>query len=64
MKHTVNIPKKLLEEVMRITSAKTKSEAVKIALEELISIRKRKRLIAFKGTIDLDIDLYQMRKRI
>ncbi len=48
---------------MKITGATTKSQAVKLALEEKIAITKRKRLINMKGSIDLDLDLDVLRDR-
>jgi len=63
MRTTIEIPEELLKEVMKITGATTKSQAVKLALEEKIAITKRKRLINMKGSIDLDLDLDILRDR-
>ncbi|WP_026967337.1 type II toxin-antitoxin system VapB family antitoxin [Algoriphagus terrigena] len=63
MRTTIEIPEELLKEVMKITGATTKSQAVKLALEEKIAITKRKRLINMKGSIDLDLDLDVLRDR-
>jgi Arc/MetJ family transcription regulator len=63
MRTTIDIPKSLIEEVMEITGATTKSQAVKEALNDQIKRAKRKRLITRKGTIDLDIDLDKLRNR-
>lgn len=63
MRITIQIPQELLLEVMKITGAKTKSQAVKLALEETIARSKRKKLIKMNGTIDLDIDLDVSRDR-
>lgn len=63
MRTTIEIPEELVEEVMKITGATTKSQAVKLALEDKIAQFKRKRLISMKGTIDLDIDLDVLRDR-
>jgi len=48
---------------MELTGAKTKSQLIKEALEDQIARIKRKRLISYKGTIDLEIDLDKLRKR-
>lgn len=37
MKVTIEVPQELISEVMEITGAKTKSQAVKLALEETIA---------------------------
>ena len=63
MKTPIDIPEALLLEVMEITKAKTKRQAVILALEDMITVAKRKRLIAMKGTIDLGIDLDSLRGR-
>ena len=56
MRTTLDIPEKLIEEAMELTGAKTKSQLIKEALEEQIACIKRKRLITWKGTLDLEID--------
>lgn len=48
---------------MKETGAKTKSQLIKDALQAQIDRAKRKRLIAAKGTIDLDINLDELRNR-
>lgn len=59
----MDIPEKLMDEAMKETGAKTKSQLIKDALQAQIDRAKRKRLIAAKGTIDLDIDLDELRSR-
>ncbi|SHN25683.1 antitoxin of type II TA system, VapB [Cyclobacterium lianum] len=59
----MEIPEKLIKEAMELTGAKTKSQLIKEALEDQIARIKRKRLISYKGTIDLEIDLDKLRKR-
>ena len=63
MRTTLDIPSELIEEAMRETGAKTKSQLIKDALQAQIDRAKRKRLLAAKGKIDLDIDLDALRKR-
>lgn len=63
MRTTIDIPEELLNEVMKITGATTKSQAVKEALAEQIKRTKRQRLITRKGTIDLKADLDSLRNR-
>ncbi len=57
MRTTLDLPEELIKEAMSLTRAKTKSQLIREALEEQIRRVKRKRLIGFKGKIDLDIDL-------
>lgn len=63
MRTTLDIPEKLIDEAMKVTGAKTKSQLIKDALQEQIDRSKRKKLISLKGTIDLDIDLDTLRDR-
>lgn len=61
MRTTIDIPDNLLEEAMALTNAKTKNQLIKEVLESYIARIKRQRLIALKGTLDLDIDLDTLR---
>lgn len=63
MRTTLDIPEKLINEAMKVTGASTKNQLIKDALQAEIDRAKRKRLIAKKGTIDLDIDLESLRDR-
>lgn len=61
MRTTLDIPKELIDEAMKVTGATTKSQMIKNALQSEIDRAKRKRLIARKGTLDLNIDLDTLR---
>jgi len=63
MRTTLDIPEELVAEVMRITKSKTKSEAIRTALEMVISREKRMKLLTYRGKVDLEIDLDQVRDR-
>lgn len=63
MRTTLDLPKKLVDEAMKVTGATTKSQMIKDALQAEINRIKRKRLIAKKGTIDLEIDMDTLRSR-
>jgi hypothetical protein len=63
MRTTLDIPKELIEEAMKVTGANTKNQLIKDALQEQINRSKRKKLIALKGTVDLNIDLDILRDR-
>jgi Arc/MetJ family transcription regulator len=63
MRTTLDIPQDLIDEAMSLTGAKTKSQLIKEALEDKIKRIKRQRLLSFKGKIDLNIDLDELRKR-
>ncbi|ELR69637.1 hypothetical protein C900_04862 [Fulvivirga imtechensis AK7] len=63
MRTTLDIPAELIARVMEITGAKTKSQAIKAALEALVIQEKRKRLLLYQGKLDLSIDLDNLRER-
>lgn len=63
MRTTLDIPEELIKEAMKILGVKTKSDAIKGSLEKLIKSYKRKQLIGYKGKIDLDINLNELRNR-
>lgn len=63
MRTTLDLPEKLLIEAMRITHTETKTAVIVLALEELIRKAKIAELKQFKGKIELDIDLDNIRAR-
>ncbi|MEO9885674.1 MAG: type II toxin-antitoxin system VapB family antitoxin [Balneola sp.] len=63
MRTTLDIPEKLIDEAMKVTGSKTKSQLIKNALKAQINEAKRKKLITLKGSIDMNIDLDSLRDR-
>ena len=63
MRTTIDIPEYLINEALRITKIRTKTELIKIALENIIKKNKIKSLKKYKGKIDLNTDLDLLRKR-
>lgn len=63
MRTTLDLPEQLLSEAMRITQAETKTAVIVLALEELVRKAKIAELKQFKGKIELDIDLDNIRAR-
>lgn len=63
MRTTLNLPEELLREAMRTTRSKTKTSVVTLALEELVKKTKSSELKKYKGTIDLGINLDELRGR-
>ena len=64
MRTTLDISSELLSEAMKISGAKTKSQVIKEALQEMIAREKRQILLNFKGKVDLDVDLDILRGRV
>ncbi len=63
MRTTLDLPESLLNEAMRVTHAETKTAVIVLALEELIRKSKISDLKKFKGKIELDINLDEIRVR-
>ncbi len=63
MRTTVSIKEKLLEEAKKLSGAKTKKEAIEIALEEFVRREKSKKLIELEGKIELSFSLSEFLKR-
>ena len=63
MRTTLDIPEDLITQAMDITHAKSKTELIKIALENIINQKKRNNLIKYHGKLNLNIDLDTLRKR-
>ena len=63
MRTTLDLPEQLLSEAMKVTHIKTKTQVIITALEELIRKEQISNLKQFKGTVDLDVDLDQLRER-
>lgn len=61
MRTTLDIDKKLLEEVVALTGEKSKGRAVSKALEEFIRKKRIEELRAMAGTVDLVDNWYEWR---
>ena len=63
MRTTLDLPEKLLNDAMKITHIDTKTGVIVRALEELIRKSTISDLKQYKGKIDLEIDLDEIRDR-
>jgi Arc/MetJ family transcription regulator len=63
MRTTLDLPENLISEAMTVTHTKTKTEVIKLALQNLIQKENIKDIKKYFGKIDLDIDLDIMRNR-
>jgi len=63
MRTTLDLPKNLLDEAMKITQTDTKTGVIVLALSELIRKSKIYDLKKYKGKIDLGINLDKIRGR-
>ncbi len=63
MRTTLDLLQELVEKAMSITKARTKTEAITMALESIIKQERFNQLLSFHGKVSLDIDLDALRKR-
>lgn len=63
MRTTLDLPENLLLEVQKILNTSNKTETIIEALKKVTQWHERQRLIQYRGMIDLDIDLNQLRGR-
>jgi len=63
MRTTLDIPQELIEEARRILGFKSKTDTVIVSLQELIRRRRIDELKDLLGSIELDIDLGDSRRR-
>ncbi len=63
MRTTLDLPQDLVGEALRITHSRTKTMAIKIALQNLIRQDKIKGLKDYRGKIKLVIDMNALRHR-
>jgi hypothetical protein len=63
MRTTLDIPENLLSEAMKVTQARTKTEVIKFALENIIRKNKLQKLKSYRGELEIDINLDVLRKR-
>jgi Arc/MetJ family transcription regulator len=63
MRTTLTINEDLLEEAKTLSGAKTKKEAIEIALEEFVRREKSKKLIELEGKVELTFSLSELLKR-
>lgn len=63
MRTTLDLPENLVSEAMELTHINTKTAVIVKALEELVRKSKISELKNYRGKIDLDIDLDELRNR-
>ncbi|MES9813981.1 MAG: type II toxin-antitoxin system VapB family antitoxin [Candidatus Thiodiazotropha sp.] len=63
MRTTLDLPEDLLNEAMKASQSNTKTAVIIMALEELVRKSKISGLKKYKGKIDLEIDLDEIRDR-
>ena len=63
MRTTLNLPDDLVKELVKVTGEKNKTRLIRTALADMLKRIKREKLIEFRGKIDFDFDLDELRRR-
>lgn len=63
MRTTLDLPEELIDEAMRLTNNETITAVVICALENLVRKAKIEEIKAYKGQVELSIDLDSLRER-
>jgi Arc/MetJ family transcription regulator len=63
MRTTLDLPETLIEEARSLLGFKSKTDTVVLALQELVRRRRIEELKSMFGSIDLEIDLDESRRR-
>jgi len=63
MRTTLDLPENLINEAMKVTHTNTKTAVIVKALEELVRKSKISELKKYRGKVELDIDLNEIRDR-
>jgi len=63
MKTTLDLPEDILDEAVKVSHEKTKTATIVLALQNLIRQAKMRKLMSYRGRINLDADLDTLRSR-
>jgi len=63
MRTTLNVDDDVFRELMAITRAKTKTEAVRVALTEYVRLKRKTNLLALRGNLEIADDWRELRAR-
>lgn len=62
MRFPVSVDEDLMEEAMEALGVRSKSEAVRLALREVLRHKRLERALEHRGAIDLDLDEETLRR--
>ncbi|MBW8878782.1 MAG: type II toxin-antitoxin system VapB family antitoxin [Acidobacteria bacterium] len=62
MRTTIHVEDALFADLMRLTHAPTKTQAVRDALKEFIRLRRKEELLALRGRLEIEDNWRQLRE--
>ncbi len=63
MRTTLNIDDYLFQDLLSITRAKTKTEAVRTALTEYLRMKRKEKVLTMRGKLDIKDNWQELRQR-
>jgi Arc/MetJ family transcription regulator len=63
MRTTLNIDDHLFQDLLSITNAKTKTEAVRTALSDYLRMKRKEKVLDMRGKLDIRDDWLELRQR-
>ncbi len=63
MRTTLNIDDCLFDDLLNVTKAKTKTEAVRMALTEYLRMKRKEKVLAMRGKLDINDGWQELRQR-
>jgi len=63
MRTTLDLPKDLVDEAVKVSNSKNKTETIKLALQNLIQYKNLQQLKQYRGKLNIKIDIDALRQR-
>lgn len=63
MRTTLNIDDSLFDDLMTVTKARTKTEALRTALTEYLRMKRKEKVLAMRGGLDLADNWRELRRK-
>ena len=64
MRTTLDLPEELMKEAVKVCHHKTKTAVIITALQDMVRKSRLQQLKTFRGKVDIQLDLDQVRKRV
>jgi len=62
MRTTINIDDSLFQDVLNLTRAKTKTEAIRTALKEYLRMKRKEKILGMRGKLNIKPDWEKLRE--
>lgn len=62
MRTTINVNDSIIEDIIQLTGAKSKTDAVNKALDDYVRLKRKQLLLSLPGKIKIDVDWRKTRE--